>query len=81
MSDNDQELSLGDEDRLPWLEAVESDDEEPKVDTGKIVGFVVAALLALGIVVAVQRKQARALRPQQHYAGPTQLGPQRWHCR
>ena len=51
MADSEQELSLGDEDRLPWLEAVESEEEEPKVDTGKIFGFVVAALLALGIVV------------------------------
>ena len=46
-----QELSLADEDRLPWLEAVDSDEPEPGVDTGKILGFVIAALLALGVIV------------------------------
>ncbi len=47
----EQELSLADEDRLPWLEAVDSDDPEPGIDTGKIIGFVIAALLALGVIV------------------------------
>ena len=47
----EQELSLGSEDRLPWLEAVESEEPEPGIDTGKIVGFVVAALIALGVIV------------------------------
>ncbi len=46
-----QELSLAEEDRLPWLEAVDSDEPEPGVDTGKILGFVVAALLAIGVIV------------------------------
>jgi hypothetical protein len=46
-----QELSLAEEDRLPWLEAVDSDEPEPGVDTGKILGFVIAALLAIGVIV------------------------------
>lgn len=47
----DRELSLDDEDRLPWLEAVDSDDEEG-VSTGKLVGLVLAGLLALAVVGA-----------------------------
>jgi len=46
-----QELSLAEEDRLPWLEAVDSDEPEQRVDAGKILGFVIAALLALGVIV------------------------------
>jgi SPOR domain len=49
--DDDRELGLQDEDRLPWLEAVEDDDEAETVSTAKLAGFVIAALLALGIVV------------------------------
>ncbi len=47
----DRELGLQDEDRLPWLEAVENDTEEEGVDTGRVLGFVIAGLLALAIVV------------------------------
>lgn len=47
----DEELGLQDEDRLPWLEAVEDEDDVDTVPAGKLVGFVVAALIALGIVV------------------------------
>ncbi len=39
-----------DEDRLPWLEAVEDEDENT-VSTGKLAGFVLAALLCLGLVI------------------------------
>lgn len=49
--DDDRELGLQDEDRLPWLEAVEDEDETEEVSTSKLVGFVLAALLALGLVV------------------------------
>lgn len=49
--EEDRELGLQDEDRLPWLEAVEEDGDYDSVPTGKLVGFVIAALLALGIVV------------------------------
>ncbi|MEQ1547776.1 MAG: SPOR domain-containing protein [Chakrabartia sp.] len=51
MSDTDRELSLQDEDRLPWLEAVDSDDDEEGISSNKLIGFVVAALMALGLVV------------------------------
>ncbi len=46
----DRELSLEDEDRLPWLEAVDSDDEEG-VSSGKLLGLIGAALLSLAVIV------------------------------
>ncbi|RJF90541.1 SPOR domain-containing protein [Sphingomonas cavernae] len=46
-------LDLRDEDRLPWLEAVEDvGADRPAVSSMKLVGGVVAALAALGIVIA-----------------------------
>jgi hypothetical protein len=51
MTDTDRELSLQDEDRLPWLEAVDNDDEDEGISGSKIAGFVIAALLALGVVI------------------------------
>lgn len=46
-------LDLRDEDRLPWLEAVEDVGEERSVVSSmKLVGGVVAALAALGVVIA-----------------------------
>jgi SPOR domain len=51
MTDTDRELSLQDEDRLPWLEAVETDEEDEGVTGSKLVGFVLAGLLALGVLV------------------------------
>lgn len=46
-------LDLRDEDRLPWLEAVEDVGEERSTMSSlKLVGGVVAALAALGIVIA-----------------------------
>lgn len=50
MTDTDHELSLQDEDRLPWLEAVE-DDEDEGISSQKILGFVLAALAALAVIV------------------------------
>lgn len=44
----DEQLTLaGDEERLPWLESGDEDDEDPGVDTGRIFGFALLALLAL----------------------------------
>jgi cell division protein FtsN len=43
--------ALGDEDRLPWLEAVEDEEEGAGVGAGKLVAAVIAALVALGLVV------------------------------
>lgn len=51
MTDTDRELSLQDEDRLPWLEAVDNDDEDEGISGSKLAGFVLAALLALGVVI------------------------------
>ena len=54
MSANDttaEPLALQDEDRLPWLEAVDDEDAGAGVDTGKLMGFLVAALVALGLFV------------------------------
>ncbi|WP_338444914.1 SPOR domain-containing protein [Pelagerythrobacter marensis] len=42
-------LELDEDERLPWLES--ADYEEPGVDTGRIVGFVLIALLILAAVV------------------------------
>jgi len=48
----DEQLTLADEDeRLPWLESGDEDDEDEGVDTGRIFGFVLLALLALGAFV------------------------------
>ena len=48
----DEQLTLGGEDeRLPWLESGEEDDEESGVDTGRIVGFAMFAALALAALV------------------------------
>ena len=51
MTDTDRELSLQDEDRLPWLEAVENDEEEEGLSGTKLLGFLLAGLLGLGILV------------------------------
>jgi cell division protein FtsN len=51
MTDTDRELGLQDEDRLPWLEAVESDDDDEGLSGSKLLGFLLAAVLALGLVV------------------------------
>src|SRR5438045_573428 len=46
------ELEVGDEDRLPWLEAVEEDDGEgggPSV--AKLIAAIVIGLVAIGVIV------------------------------
>lgn len=46
-----EELAFAHEDeRLPWLEA-DDDAEEPGVDTGRVVTFVVGALILLGLMI------------------------------
>jgi len=44
-------ITLGDDDRLPWLEAVEDEDEASGLGVGKLVALVVLALVALGLIV------------------------------
>ncbi|MEK6637153.1 MAG: SPOR domain-containing protein [Pseudomonadota bacterium] len=51
MTDTDRELSLQDEDRLPWLEAVETDDEDEGVNGSKLVLLVLAGLLGLAVLI------------------------------
>jgi hypothetical protein len=50
VSDSARDPSV-DEDRLPWLEAVDEDDTGEGVSVGKLVALIVAVLVALGIVV------------------------------
>ncbi|MGN6500277.1 MAG: SPOR domain-containing protein [Tsuneonella sp.] len=48
-----EELAFADEDeRLPWLESGEYDDDETGVDTGRIFGFALAGLLVIAALVA-----------------------------
>ena len=42
---------LGDEDRLPWLEAVEEDDEQRGPSVAKLIGAIVIGLLAIAVIV------------------------------
>ncbi|WP_120718189.1 SPOR domain-containing protein [Tsuneonella amylolytica] len=47
-----EQLTLADEDeRLPWLESGDEEYEEGGVDTGRIFGFALLALLALAVIV------------------------------
>lgn len=48
----DEQLALANEDeRLPWLEAGDDDNDEGGVDTGRIFGFALLAALVLAILV------------------------------
>ena len=52
MTDDDRDtLPLQDEDRLPWLEAVDDDADDETISTGKLIGFGIAALVALAVVI------------------------------
>ena len=51
-NEHDEALEVGDEDRLPWLEAVEDDDaggDGPPV--AKLVAAIVIGLIAIGVIV------------------------------
>lgn len=50
-NDNEGEIELSDEDRLPWLEAVEEDGGGDGPSVGKLVGAILIGLLAIGLVV------------------------------
>lgn len=52
MSDTGPELGLRDEDRLPWLEAVESEDDGEGLASGKLIAFLIAGLMAIAVVVS-----------------------------
>lgn len=49
MSNDTDDLNLSEEDRLPWLEAVEDDEDGP--NPLRVLGGVLVALLALGAIV------------------------------
>ena len=51
MADND-ELSLGKGERLPWLEPVDDPAAEEPIDRHKIIGFAIAFFVALAVVAA-----------------------------
>jgi cell division septation protein DedD len=52
VTDDDRDtLPLQDEDRLPWLEAVDDDVDDDVISTGKLIGFGIAAVAAIGIVI------------------------------
>lgn len=50
---NDEaELAVGDEDRLPWLEAVEDDDgDSDGPSVAKLIAAIVIGLIAIGVIV------------------------------
>ena len=50
-NDNEGEIELSDEDRLPWLEAVEEDGGGDGPSVGKLLGAILIGLLAIGLVV------------------------------
>lgn len=52
MTDVDRDsLDLRDEDRLPWLEAVDEDDGEGAISPLRLVAYVLAGLAALALVI------------------------------
>ena len=51
MTDDARTDEMGDEDRLPWLEAVEEDEERAGPSMVKLIGLVAIALVAIGIIV------------------------------
>ena len=52
MTNEDRDtLPLQDEDRLPWLEAVDDNADDDTISTGKMIGFAIAAIVALGVVI------------------------------
>lgn len=48
---DDDPDAIEDADRLPWLEAVEDDDERDGPSAGKLIAFVIIGLAAIGLVV------------------------------
>jgi len=48
---DEDEIELAEEDRLPWLEAVEEEEEEGGPSIAKLVAAIVIGLLTIGVVV------------------------------
>jgi len=51
VNDDPEELEVGDEDRLPWLEAVEEEEGGEGPSAAKLVAWIVIGLITIGIVV------------------------------
>ncbi len=51
MADSTNDASVAEEDRLPWLEAVDDEDDDQGIAPAKLVGGVIAALAAIGLVI------------------------------
>ena len=51
MTDDARMDELGDEDRLPWLEAVEEDEDRSGPSIVKVIGLVVVGLVVIGALV------------------------------
>jgi hypothetical protein len=49
--DEPEELEVGEEDRLPWLEAVEEDDGGDGPSVAKLIAAIVIGLVAIGVIV------------------------------
>ena len=47
----DEPQPTGDDDRLPWLEAVDEDDNGDGPSAAKLIAFVVIGLVAIGLIV------------------------------
>ena len=47
----EEEMELADEDRLPWLEAVEEDEDGGGPSVAKLVAAIVIGLVAIGVIV------------------------------
>jgi len=47
----EEEIVLADEDRLPWLEAVEEDQDEGGPSVAKLVAAILIGLVAIGVIV------------------------------
>ncbi|HTU10365.1 MAG TPA: SPOR domain-containing protein [Allosphingosinicella sp.] len=50
-NDNDRETAPADEDRLPWLEAVEEDGDRGGPSVAKLVAALFIGLIAIGVIV------------------------------
>lgn len=49
--DTAEEIELADEDRLPWLEAVEEEEDESGPSVAKLVAAILIGLVAIGVIV------------------------------
>jgi hypothetical protein len=62
--ENPNGMEVQDEDRLPWLEAVDNDDEDEGISPSRLIAGVIGALLAIGLIIGgvfwLKERNARA---------------------